>query len=176
MKRAVFLDRDGVLNAAIVKKGKPFSPRSVSELQILPGVAEALELLKQRGFLLIVITNQPDVARGDLELSVADGINDTLKRLLPLDRIFACYHDDADNCDCRKPKAGAIITTAKELGISIDSSYMIGDRWKDIAAGNTAGCTTIFLDRGYKEKRPEAPDYMASCLSEATEFILGEPR
>ena len=174
VKRAVFLDRDGVLNRAVVLDGKPYPPQTLEELFILPGVVEALENLKAAGFLLIVVTNQPDVARGKVTKESIEMINAFLRKSLPIDDFRTCFHDDSDNCNCRKPKPGALIEASIHYGIDLKSSFMVGDRWRDIAAGYAAGCRTIFLDYDYSEKRPVTPYYCVNTLEQAVPYILGE--
>lgn len=173
MRRAVFLDRDGVINRAVVRDGKPYPPANLAELEILPGVADALVALHEAGFLLIVVTNQPDVARGTTPMAVVEKINNHLVSCLPIDEFRTCYHDSADGCDCRKPLPGAIITAAGKHGIDLGESYMVGDRWRDIEAGQRAGCKTVFIDYGYEEKQPESVDYRVKSLQEASKIILG---
>ena len=148
-RRAVFLDRDGVLNRAIIRDGRPHTPATLDELQILPGVAEALGALRRAGFLLIGVTNQPDVARGTQERRVVEDINQALVTALPLDEIRVCYHDDPDGCDCRKPLPGLLTKAAVELDVDLPTSIMIGDRWKDIEAGYNAGCKSILINWDY---------------------------
>ena len=174
MNKAVFLDRDGVINRAMVRDGKPYPPKDLQELEILPGVAEALALLKQAGYQLIVVTNQPDVARGATLKETVESINQFLRDRLPLDEFRTCYHDDHEACDCRKPKPGALIAAAQQHEIALDQSYMVGDRWRDIEAGSRAGCQTVFIDYGYNEKQPELVDYRVQSLHEAALAILGE--
>ena len=173
MKRAVFLDRDGVLNRAFVRDGRPYPPRSLSELEILPGVEPALGKLQAAGFLLIVVTNQPDVARGLTTKEEVEKINAALGSLLPIDEFRTCYHDTEAGCECRKPKPGALLAAAMAHDIDLSASYMVGDRWRDTEAGQRAGCNTIFIDYGYQEKQPDTVDYRAASLSEASEIILG---
>lgn len=154
-KRAVFLDRDGVINQAILHKGKPYSPSNLKELIILPGVPKALERLRKEGFLLIVITNQPDVTRGMQKKEQVEAIHNYLLETLSLDAIYVCYHDDVDVCSCRKPKAGLLLDAADDFNIDLSKSFVIGDRWKDIEAGIRAGCKTLFIEYGYDEKQPK---------------------
>lgn len=172
MQRAVFLDRDGVLNKAIVKNGKPYPPSSLSELQVLSGVPEALRKLKEKGFLTIVITNQPDVARGITTRATVEGINRQLVENLAIDHIFTCYHDNDFNCDCRKPKPGQLFVAAERFSIDLRRSFMIGDRWSDMAAGAAAACSTIFIDYGYQERQPDDYDYVTTSLEAAVKIIL----
>ncbi len=174
MRRAVFFDRDGVLNRAIVRNGRPYPPGSVSEVEIIPGMAEGLRKLKDAGFIVIVATNQPDVARGTVKKESVEDINAYLFVHLAIDRFVTCYHDDADNCDCRKPKPGMILASADELRVNVKKSFMVGDRWRDIEAGNAAGCKTIFIDYGYDERQPDRYDFRVSSPFEAIDIILLE--
>ena len=169
----MFLDRDGVLNEAVVRDGKPYPPANRASLRIFTGTAEALARLKERGYLLLVVTNQPDVARGNQKRETVEEINSRLRTELPLDDVLTCYHDDADDCDCRKPRPGLIRRAAQQHGIDLSRSYMIGDRWRDIDAGANAGCKTILIDRGYAERAPaSAPDARVGSLSDAVDWIL----
>jgi D-glycero-D-manno-heptose 1,7-bisphosphate phosphatase len=171
--RAVFLDRDGVLNEAVVRDGKPYPPASESEVRVIPETAAELGRLKACGLPLIVVTNQPDVARGTQSAATVEAIHERLRRELPVDDILSCLHEDSDDCRCRKPKPGLILEGAERHGIDPRGSFMIGDRWRDIDAGKEAGCRTIWIDRGYRERGPEqAPDVRVSSLSEAVTWIL----
>jgi D-sedoheptulose 7-phosphate isomerase len=172
--RAVFLDRDGVINLNFVRDGKPFPPSTLQELEVLPGVPEALQELKQHGFKLLVVTNQPDVARGKQSQQTIDAMHQVLSARLPLDDIFVCYHTDKDNCDCRKPMPGMLLAAAKKHNIDLAASFMVGDRWRDIEAGYNAGCKTIFIDYGYSERPPaHTPDLRVGSLREAAGWIIG---
>tara|TARA_B110000503_G_C7168775_1_gene423247 strand:+ start:2437 stop:2973 length:537 start_codon:yes stop_codon:yes gene_type:complete len=172
LNRAVFLDRDGVINKASVRDGLPYPPKDLSELEIIAGVREALSELHSSNYLLIVITNQPDVARGTAKKEDIENINNYLFSQLPLDGFQTCYHDDLDNCVCRKPKPGALLEASTFYNIDLKKSFMVGDRWRDIAAGASAGCTTIFIDYCYNERKPNSPGYTVKSLSEATHIIL----
>jgi D-glycero-D-manno-heptose 1,7-bisphosphate phosphatase len=175
-RRAVFFDRDGVLNRALIKNGKPHSPHSLQELIIPEDALSALQSLKNQGFLLIGATNQPDVPRGNVSKETIETINNALLSQLPLDEIRVCFHDDADDCECRKPKPGLLTQTAKDYEIDLTKSFMIGDRWRDIAAGQQAGCKTIWLQCDYKEQKPKSPDYIATSLTEAANWILKQTK
>jgi D-glycero-D-manno-heptose 1,7-bisphosphate phosphatase len=171
--RAVFLDRDGVLNRAIVRDGKPYPPDSVSDLDVLPGVHRSLEDLKMAGFLLLVVTNQPDVGKGTQTRAVVEAIHCRLRAELPLDDIFVCYHVDSDNCDCRKPAPGLLEQAAERYGLYLPSCYLVGDRWRDVDAGHRAGCHSILLDYGYRERAPQRePSARVNSLREAADWIL----
>ena len=172
MRPGIFLDRDGVINRPTIRGRKPYPPRSLAELELLPGVPAALRALKASGYCLVVVTNQPDVARGTVPGTVVDSMNDWLKSALPLDAVLTCTHDDADRCQCRKPAPGLITQAALELRIECAASYMIGDRWRDIEAGRRAGCRTFFIDRGYDEQAPPSYDFRVSSLPDAARIIL----
>lgn len=168
---AVFLDRDGVLNRPVIKEGKSFPPASPGEFEILPGVQEACRQLKQAGFVLIVATNQPDVARGSQSLETVESMHQILRSQLPLDDIRTCYHDDQDRCGCRKPQPGLLLEAAGQWHINLHQSFMVGDRWKDIEAGRRAGCRTVFIDWNYNERLLNPPDAKFSSLLEAAAWI-----
>jgi len=172
--RAVFLDRDGVINRATVRDGKPHPPETVDELEVLAGVPDALVKLRDAGFRLIVVTNQPDVARRTQTRETIEAMHVRLMSELPVDDIVTCYHDDDDACECRKPKPGALIDAAHRHGIELERSFMIGDRWRDIEAGQRAGCTSYFIDCGYAERQPDPPFTRVHSLLEAAIAIAGE--
>ncbi len=170
MRRAVFLDRDGVINRVIFKGDRPFSPRNFEQLDFLDGVKDVLAELRDNGFLNIVVTNQPDIARGLIRLRVLQEINEAIRRELAVDDIFLCPHDDVDNCCCRKPEPGMLLDAAAKWDIDLTSSFIIGDQWKDIEAGKAAGCTTILLD--YPYNRRVVPDFRVDKLQHAAQIIL----
>jgi D-glycero-D-manno-heptose 1,7-bisphosphate phosphatase len=170
--KAVFLDRDGVVNRGVIREGKPYPPQSLDELELLPGVEGAVQALKESGYLIIIVTNQPDVRTGVQTLEVLELMHESLRRWLPIDDIKVCMHVDADNCACRKPKPGMLMEAARERDISLLDSYMIGDRWRDIQAGQAAGCATFFVDYGYNEPRPGPAGVVVSSLAEASRIIL----
>jgi len=172
LNRVVFLDRDGVINAAVVRDGRPYPPASVAETRVLDDVPRALELLKAAGFRLAVITNQPDVARGTQTQAAVQAINAFLASKLPLDHFEVCYHDVGDRCDCRKPKPGLIYRSARTLGADPVGGFVVGDRWSDIGAGRLAGCRTVWIDRGYREKIPEGYDHRTTSLLAAAQWII----
>jgi D-glycero-D-manno-heptose 1,7-bisphosphate phosphatase len=171
VRRAVFLDRDGVLLPVVVRDNVP-RPIAEEEVELLPGVAEACSALREAGFLLVVVTNQPDIARGTLSAETVERINARLGSLLPLDDVRVCPHDDADDCDCRKPRPGLLVDAAAAWQVELTSSFMVGDRWRDVEAGRRAGCRVIFVDRGYEETLELEPDAVVSGLPEAAEWIL----
>ncbi len=173
LRKAIFLDRDGVLNDAVVKNGKPYPPSSLSEVTIPDDVPNALQLLREKGFLLIGATNQPDVARGTTSQKTVEDINNFLIKKLSLHDIRVCYHDDKDHCECRKPRPGLLLNAARDYHVDLKNSFMIGDRYKDVEAGLHAGCRTIWLRRDYLEKNPSSPPhFIASTFLECALWIL----
>ena len=169
--KAVFLDRDGVLNRAKIISNKPYPPSNMDEMEILPGVHEGIQLLRHAGFKLIVITNQPDVARGITDVKIVNELNYFISQELKVDEIMCCFHDDIVNCTCRKPKPGMLFDAAKKWGINLSVSYLIGDRWRDIETANNANVTSILIDYDYDEKKLNA-DFECSNFFEAVNFIL----
>ncbi len=176
MRRAVFLDRDGVINRALVRNGKPYPPRSVAEFELLPGVAGACERLKSAGFLLVVATNQPDVGRGTQQRGEVEAMHAAMCAALPIDRVEVCYDPGGgEPSEFRKPAPGMLLRAARELGIDLAASFMVGDRWRDIDCGAAAGCRTIFIDCGYDEPLRRAPDFRAASLLAAAAIIIHSP-
>lgn len=169
--KAVFLDRDGVINRAVMRDGKPHPPDRVEDLEVLDGVPDALRKLRGAGFRLIVVTNQPDVARGTQTREAVEAMHARLTAELPVDEVVACYHD-GDECDCRKPKPGALVAAAQRHGVELEESFMVGDRWRDIEAGQRAGCRCLFVDHGYAEQQPAGSFVRVPSLAAAAEWIL----
>jgi D-glycero-D-manno-heptose 1,7-bisphosphate phosphatase len=173
MKPAVFLDRDGVINKVILDSGRPFSPRKIAELQIIEGVEESVALMKEKGFEVVVITNQPDLARGYITQSMLMEMHEIISQSTGINNFYFCGHDDSDNCVCRKPKAGMLLKAALELKLNLKESFLVGDRWKDISAGQEVGCSCFFIDYNYQEPRPNPPFYRVTSLYEAALIITG---
>jgi len=173
MTKAIFLDRDGVIINSIIINGKPYAARKLEYIKILPNVKESLNRLIFDNWKIFVVTNQPDVARGIISKEDVEEINTYLENILPITKFYTCYHDNEDFCNCRKPKPGLLISAALNNKIDLNKSYMIGDRWKDIEAGKSAGCKTFFIDYDYKEKKPTNYTYRVKSLSEAVKIIIG---
>lgn len=172
LSRAVFLDRDGVINEVVFRNGKPCSPRTVEEFRLCEGITEALHRLASAGLHLFVVSNQPDVARGFLSSLVLREMNDRILAFLPVERVLACPHDDADDCPCRKPKPGMLYELASSEAIDLPRSFLIGDSWKDVQAGERAGCKTILLRRPYNTG--VGAHIVIESLLQAVDLILGE--
>lgn len=170
MHKTVFFDRDGVINKVLFNNGKPFSPRTFTDFELIPGIGIVLNSLKKFGFLNIVITNQPDIARGLLKQQDLDKMHAIIREQLAIDDIIVCPHDDADDCYCRKPKPGMILSAAKVWDIDLSNSFVIGDSKKDIEAGKGAGCKTILIDAVYN--KDVKADFRVSDIYSAAEVIF----
>ncbi|MDD4974651.1 MAG: HAD family hydrolase [Bacteriovorax sp.] len=171
-KKAIFLDRDGVINKLVMTNGKGRAPYTLEDFDLFPGVEEACRKLKDSNFLTIVVTNQPDVARGWVERASVELINNKIRELLPIDDIKICFHTNIDNCLCRKPAPGMLLEAALDWEINLKESFMIGDRYGDIAAGVSAGCRTILVGPGDTQGSYPDPTYKVSSLIEAVLVIL----
>jgi transaldolase len=171
-KRAVFLDRDGVLVVPEMRDGRSYAPRSIEAFRIYPKAAEALVRLKAAGYLLIVVTNQPDIGNGLVSVDVVNEMHRLLAQALPIDRIEMCPHSQSEACNCRKPKPGMLIDAAAHCEIDLAGSVMVGDRPSDLEAGRAAGCRTIFMDLDCEREEPVAADYAVRSLAEAADVIL----
>ncbi len=171
MKRAVFLDRDGVINSVVMRHGSPCSPRRFKEFKIMDNVKDALGEFKKMGFANVVITNQPDVARGFISLRELQDMHGLIVETLPVDGIISCLHDDSDQCSCRKPMPGMLLSASEKMGIDLKASYFIGDTWRDAEAGRLAGCATIIISAPYN--RDVISDFRVSGIKDAVDIILG---
>lgn len=174
MIKAVFLDRDGVIIRSEVTNGLPRPPSTITDVQLLDGVLEAVEILRANCFEIVVVTNQPDVARGVTPRKFVEEVNSLIGNLLEIRHFYTCFHDDSDFCECRKPLPGLLSSAAKDLDIDLRGSYLVGDRWRDIEAGQSAGCQNFFIDYNYEEKKPKNGFVRVSSLLEAAQKILEE--
>jgi D-glycero-D-manno-heptose 1,7-bisphosphate phosphatase len=171
-RKAIFLDRDGVLNIPIFKNGRSFAPQNVEDFKIYEGVVDAIERLKKLDYLTIVVTNQPDVGAGLMKIETLHKMHLLLMRELELDDILVCTHTKFDNCACRKPKTGLFKQALLKYDIDFSKSFMIGDRCSDIESGLLVGCRTIFIDRGYtSEEKPVKQDYSCFGLEQAVKWV-----
>jgi D-glycero-D-manno-heptose 1,7-bisphosphate phosphatase len=172
-RRAVFLDRDGVLVVPEMRDGRSFAPQRLEDLHLYPEAKAALDRLQDSGYLLVVVTNQPDVGNGLISRSTMEQMHKHLLHELPIDRIEVCCHIQTENCTCRKPKPGMLLNAAYECGIDLKNSFMIGDRASDVEAGLAVGCKTIFIDLGYAgETKPEYFSHCVRSIAEAVDIIL----
>jgi D-glycero-D-manno-heptose 1,7-bisphosphate phosphatase len=174
MKRAAFLDRDGVVNRSIIENSVPRPPRNFEELEILDGVIEALSLLRKNDIIPVVITNQPDVARGATTKAEVDSLNNRISQLTGIESFYTCIHDDLDNCRCRKPLPGLILKSENQLGLDRTRSFLVGDRWRDIEAGQSVGLKSYFIDYSYPGRQPKMPFVRVTSLLSAIQIELGE--
>ena len=175
-RRAVFLDRDGVINKPVVREGRPHPPAEVKDFELYEDVPAGCARLEAAGYLLVVVTNQPDVTRGAQTRAAVDAMHRKMLDALPqIARVEVCWHggaDWADPCDCRKPRPGMVLRAAKALNIDLSQSFLIGDRWRDVDCGHAAGCRTVFVDRNYSEALRQSPDWTVQSFSQAVEVIL----
>lgn len=169
-RRAVFLDRDGVLNVAVHVDGKTYPPADADSLVIAPGVGEAVARLRAAGYLCICVTNQPDVARGTRTRDNVDAMNEKVRTALALDDLYVCFHDNADNCACRKPKPGMLLSAAEKWDIALADSWMVGDRRTDVAAGRAAGCRTVLIAAA--DDGASGADFVCGDLGGAASVIV----
>ena len=169
---AVFLDRDGVLNQVFVRAGVTHPPAHVGEFEFLPGVPQAVRRLHAAGFALVVVTNQPDVARGLQTREGVEAIHQRLRDELPMLEVLACYHDNGDDCACRKPRPGMLLEAARRWQIDLRRSFLVGDRWSDVIAGQAAGCRTVLVETPYSGRERCTPEHCVGDLAGAVEWIL----
>ena len=174
MKPAVFLDRDGVINLAYTRSGKPYPPKDLSQLVILTGVEESVKKLRKFGFEVVVVTNQPDISHGNSSYEMVHKLHKEIEFVTGIENFYICPHIEVDNCSCRKPMPGLLLEAAKNLSLDLNKSYMVGDRWRDIGAGQSAGCKNFFIDYNYCEERPKEPFITVSSLLHAVGLIIGE--
>ena len=171
-KPAVFLDRDGVLNRVFERDGVTHPPASPQDFEFLPGVGEAAARLARAGFPLVVVTNQPDVARGTQTRAGVEALNDLVRSALPVLAVLTCCHDNADGCACRKQKPGLLLEAARRWGLDLGRSFMVGDRWSDVAAGRAAGCRTVLVETPHSGRQRCAPDHVTADLARAADWII----
>ncbi len=173
---AVFLDRDGVINKPIVRDDRPYPPAKVEDFELYEDVMTGCAELAAAGYLLVVVTNQPDVARGTQTRVAVEDMHRKMREALPqIARVEVCWHagtDWRDSCDCRKPRPGMVLRAAQALDIDLSQSFLIGDRWRDVDCGHNAGCRTIFVDRNYAETMRQPPDWTVKSFGQAVELIL----
>ena len=172
--RAVFLDRDGVINKSFMRSGIPVPPRDCGEVSIIEGVTESLNLFRMHGIMPVVVTNQPDVSRGITTVENVESINALIRQLTSIEHFYICFHGNLDDCNCRKPRTELILKAAQDLNLDIGKSFMVGDRWRDIKAGQTLGMKSYFIDYSYSEIQPEPPFIRVSSLWEVAQIELGE--
>jgi D-glycero-D-manno-heptose 1,7-bisphosphate phosphatase len=171
-KLAVFLDRDGVINRVFVRDGVTHPPAHPGEFELLPGVVEAAGRLRDAGFVLVVVTNQPDVARGIQTVAGVEALNDRVRAALPVLDVLTCFHDSADGCACRKPKPGLLLEAARRWRLDLPRSFLVGDRWSDVTAGQAAGCRALLVETRYSGRERCHPDHRVADLAAAANWIL----
>jgi len=170
--KAIFLDRDGVLNKTIFRDGKPRAPYIIEDFALFDGVIEAVQSFKKAGYLTVIVTNQPDVNRGWVSRESVEMINLEITKLVQIDSVKICYHDNKDSCLCRKPAPGMLLEAARELNIDLSQSFMIGDRYSDVEAGHLAGCRSLLVGEGDAQGAVKDPVARVQSLLEASQWIL----
>ena len=168
----IFLDRDGVICRTFIRNGKPFAPRSLEEFKLMPNSRRSVMQLKQAGFIVVVVTNQPDIGNGFVNNEVINEMHQKLLEKTLVNDIIVCPHRQDYGCKCRKPEPGMLFTASEKYGIDLRKSFMVGDRASDIEAGEKAGCRTVFIDRHYSEPPPPAPEAIVNSLQKAVKYIL----
>lgn len=171
-KKAIFLDRDGVVNIPIIKNGKSFAPRKLNDFKFYPYTKDNIQKLKNNNYMIFIITNQPDIGNNLLNKNILDQMHYRIKKYIPIDGISTCLHSQKDGCKCRKPKPKMIKDIVNKYKINVIRSFMIGDRKSDILAGKSAGCRTIFIDRNYFEIKPKVQDFTVKSMNQAVLTIL----
>ncbi len=176
LRPAIFLDRDGTLNRQLIRDGQPYPPQTIEEFNLFDGVPAACAQIAAVGFVLVVATNQPDVGRGTQSQAVVEAMHDKLRALIPqISRVEVCYDPGRGEVSSRrKPEPGMLLDAARDLGLDLARSWMIGDRWRDVDCGRRAGVRTVFIDFGYAEKLHAAPDFTVSSFPEAARIILAQ--
>ena len=172
MNKAIFIDRDGVINQLVSRDGGKYSPRLVTDFQIFPSVPNAIKQIREAGYLVVVVTNQPDISRGLLKPNVLDEMHQLLRAICQVDAIYVCPHDNSDNCMCRKPLPGMLLQAATDFSIDLNNSWIIGDRTSDIDAGRAAGVRAVFVTSGQDGARPAGSLHSAENLERAINFIM----
>jgi D-glycero-D-manno-heptose 1,7-bisphosphate phosphatase len=177
LKPAVFLDRDGTLNVQLVRDGMPYAPERIEDFRLYEGIPAGCSALKNAGYVLVVATNQPDVGRGTVKQEVIERMHAELQRLIPeIDRVEVSYDPGRGEKSLRrKPAPGMLLDAAKELGIDLSRSWMVGDRWRDVECGKAAGVRTVFIDFGYSDEGKSVADHNVKNFKEAVELILATP-
>jgi D-glycero-D-manno-heptose 1,7-bisphosphate phosphatase len=170
-RRAVFLDRDGVLNEVLERHGQPASPRSLDQFRMV-GDIDAVNRLHAAGYLVFIITNQPDIARGHVSGAQVERMLAEIRRRIHVDDVRVCPHEDGDACACRKPKPGMILDLARHWHVHLRDSWVIGDTWRDMGAAEAAGTHSILLQCPYNAG--VAADATVTGLTEAVDRVLSQ--
>lgn len=171
MKLGVFIERDGVLNKVRVERQHQVSPLTLEEFHVLKEPVALLKKLKAAGFMLIATTNQPGISRGYQNRRELDRMHELLKRMLPLDDLLVCPHDESDRCPCRKPKPGLLMEAGFKWHLDLDRSFVLSDKWQDAEAARAAGCTSVMIQSPWIGNVHR--DFLVPDLAAAVDKILG---
>jgi D-glycero-D-manno-heptose 1,7-bisphosphate phosphatase len=170
--KAIFFDRDGVLNKTLLKNGKPYAPRNIKDFKIISDAYSILSYLKSLNYLMFVVTNQPDVGNGYMDKIIVEEMHEMILDQLPIQEIFTCYHSQKDNCSCRKPKTGMLEKAHKKFNLNIKDCFIVGDRFSDIEAGQKFKFQTVMIGTGYGEKPLAKPDFNIDKLEDLRSIIF----
>ena len=173
INKAVFFDRDGVLNRAIIKDKKPYAPRNFSKFVLYKSTPEFIKILCNKGYKIFLVTNQPDIGNGFTDLSELNKMHDYLCSLIKFDEIFVCLHSQSQKCICRKPSPFFVLEAKKKYNLNLKNSYFIGDRYSDYQTANKAGCNFLFIDRFYRETPIFSYKKSYKHVNECIKHILG---
>ena len=165
------MDRDGVINELVDVGQGPTSPKRVDDFRFLPGVPEAVARLA-KSYAVVVVTNQPDIARGHMSSEQLDRMTELVRANLEVAAVYVCRHDDADRCGCRKPSPGLLLKAARELDLDLARSFFVGDSWRDMEAARRAGVRACYVGREEQDERVGVCDLAAADLAEAADHIL----
>ena len=171
-RRVAFLDRDGVVVVPDVRDGKGYAVRHLEDVKFYPDARSSVARLREAGFDVVIVTNQPDVSAGLIEKAVLEAIHAEVSATLDVTRIHTCPHAASAGCACRKPKPGLLAREDAFEPVDFETSWMVGDRNSDVAAGLAVGCRTVFIDRGWAAETGRGAGAVAHTLAEAVDTIL----
>ncbi len=174
VRKAVFLDRDGVINRSLIVNGKPKAPINYKDFIFLPNSKKSINLLIKNNYLVFVVTNQPDIGNKKILISEINLMHDKIMQQTKIEKIFMCPHSQKKNCDCRKPKIKFLLFAKKNYNLDLSKSFVVGDRFTDIQMGINSGCRTIFINRSYKEEYPKNRDYEVKNILQAAQIIISK--
>ncbi len=169
--KAVLFDRDGVINLAFHSNNISYPPKTIDQVKIHAGIVDSIKKIKRAGFKTFIITNQPDVDRGNTTKENVDAINNYILSMIDIDKLYTCYSSDNNHPD-RKPNPGMILKAKKEFDLDLSQSFVIGDRETDILAGKACNCKTILMISNNKAIDRELADYNVENINQAANIIL----
>ncbi|MBP7462560.1 MAG: HAD-IIIA family hydrolase [Candidatus Delongbacteria bacterium] len=166
MINTVFFDRDGVINEVVQRDGHFYSPRQLKDFKVRPDFIRLYRILEPMKLKMLVVSNQPDLARGLMSAECLEEMNQVLLSQFHFLDIRYCTHDDRDQCSCRKPKPGMLLELMARYHLRTEEAMIIGDGWKDMEAGRQAGIKTVYLATPYNRSESVVSDYRVDCLDQ----------